>query len=54
VNLKAWWLSGVSLVAAAVAFVESAAAQTITDGDTFKQGGVTYRLQVQVRIVRIA
>ncbi len=43
-NLKAWRLSGGSLVAAAVAFVAPAAAQTITDGDTLKQGGATYRL----------
>jgi endonuclease YncB( thermonuclease family) len=44
VNLKAWWLNGVSLVAAVVAFAAPAAAQTITDGDTLKQGDVTYRL----------
>ena len=40
---QVWWLVRVYLVAALV-FAAPAAAQTITDGDTLKQGGVTYRL----------
>ena len=45
-NLNAWSLSGCTLIAAAVVWAEPApvAAQTITDGDTLKQRGVTYRL----------
>jgi endonuclease YncB( thermonuclease family) len=44
VNLEAWRLGRGCLVAKAVAFAAPTAAQTITDGDTLKQGGVTYRL----------
>jgi endonuclease YncB( thermonuclease family) len=44
VNLKTWCLSGGSLIAVAVALAAAAVAQTITDGDTLKQGGAIYRL----------
>ena len=37
-------LRGVSLFAIAVAFTAPAATQTITDGDTLNQNGMTYRL----------
>jgi hypothetical protein len=43
-NLNPWRLGGCSLIAGAVAFATPITAQTITDGDTLKQGGVTYRL----------
>ena len=43
-NLKGRRLIGGSIVALTIAFAAPGAAQTITDGDTLKQGGVTYRL----------
>ena len=37
-------LGRLSLIATALVVASPCAAQTITDGDTLKQGGVTYRL----------
>jgi endonuclease YncB( thermonuclease family) len=44
VNFKALQIIGLSPLVAAVAFAAPVATQTVTDGDTLKQGAATYRL----------